>query len=60
MGSFPSHEPAGTTPTQTPRSDESIQSSGLIHDISTSQTHRQKGLSLSTLNEALNDDPVAR
>lgn len=59
-GVSPSLEPTGTTPTQTPRGDESIQSTGLIHNTAASQTRRQKGLSLSTLNEALNDDPVAR
>lgn len=59
-GVSPSLEPTGTTPTQTPRGDESTQSTGLIHNAAASQTRRQKGLSLSTLNEALNDDPVAR
>lgn len=59
-GASPSLEPTGTTPTQTLRGDKSIQSSRLIHNTATSQIRRQKGLSLSILNEALNDDPVAR
>lgn len=59
-GVSPSLEPADTTPTQMPRGDESIPSSRLIHDTATSQIRSQKGLSLSILNKAHNDDPVAQ
>lgn len=52
-GVSPSLEPAGTTPTQRPRGDESIRSTRLIHDTAASQTHRQKRLSLPLLTRPL-------